>query len=177
MAASNYEMNSFMYKFRELWGAGLEAHLNMDSWAGNAWMNLSVNLGPFQSSLPLSQKHHRSPSRIKRREKRAASSALNDHLENSAEEARNRNDPIESSKVENVISSTLIEDKVIAVNSNQESGLLVDNAEEVLIEDHIDQKETSDSNLVVQLIDNPVKCPENDTVETNKEDVKMILKN
>ena len=61
---------------------------------------------------------------------------------------------------------------MIAVNANQESGLLVDNAEEVLIEDDI---VTSDSNLVVQLIDIPVKCPENDTVETNKEDVKNVV--
>ena len=78
MAASDYEMNSFMYKFRELWVLVLEAHLNIDFWAGNARMNLSFNLGPFQSSITLSKKHHQSPSRIKRREKRAASIAFND---------------------------------------------------------------------------------------------------
>ena len=39
------ELNSFVFKFKNLWRNGQEATLNVKSKAGNAWVELSVGLG------------------------------------------------------------------------------------------------------------------------------------
>ena len=41
------ELNSFVTKFNYLWKSGQDAYLNIDTYAGNAWVGLSLNLGPF----------------------------------------------------------------------------------------------------------------------------------
>lgn len=62
------ELNSFIGKFVSLWQTGYEAHLHLNSLAGQAQVSLQVGLG--QAQLP----HHRhvpGPSRARRRERRA----------------------------------------------------------------------------------------------------------
>ena len=174
MAGHEYEINSFICKFRELWGAGIESHLNMDSQAGNAWMNLSVNLGPFQG-LPLSKKHQ-SPSRIRRREKRAAGFTFSEHSEKSSEEPSVNNSSA-IGVVENEDRSTLIDDKESKVNFNQECGLFVKNTEEILIKDESLAVEASDSNLVIHPVNETLEYQNidgNSTAVTLKEDVKIV---
>ena len=69
------ELDSFVQKFHQLWNAGLNAHLNLDAHAGNAWVSLHLQLGHAPGPL-----HHHQPvptfvpggARIRRREKRAA---------------------------------------------------------------------------------------------------------
>ena len=39
------EVDSFVRKFHQLWKAGLTAHLDLDTHAGNAWVGLRVQLG------------------------------------------------------------------------------------------------------------------------------------
>ena len=66
------ELNSFLYKFHQLSFSGLEAHLDLHSHAGNAWVGLRLNLGKVPSPWFESNKNYNSPSRQKRRAKRAA---------------------------------------------------------------------------------------------------------
>ena len=70
------ELDSFLLKFRQLWRAGYDAHLNVNSHAGQAWVGLHVRLGHAQG--PLNQDHVKNvnkarngPSRQRRRERRA----------------------------------------------------------------------------------------------------------
>ena len=43
------ELNSFIFKFNQLWHSGMSAHLDLDTHAGEAWVGLRVRLGqaPF----------------------------------------------------------------------------------------------------------------------------------
>ena len=69
------ELDSFVRKFHQLWNTGLNAHLNLDAHAGNAWVSLHLQLGHAPGPL-----HHHQPvptfvpggARIRWREKRAA---------------------------------------------------------------------------------------------------------
>ena len=64
------ELNSFRLKFRQLWRAGYDAHLDVKSHAGQAWIGLYVRIGHAQG--PLYQDHVRNgPSLQRRRTKRA----------------------------------------------------------------------------------------------------------
>ena len=67
-----------MQKFHQLWKAGLNAHLDLDTHAGIAWVGLRVQLGHVPGPLH-HQAHHTpfkinqdSPSRQRRRDRRAA---------------------------------------------------------------------------------------------------------
>ena len=51
------ELNSFLSKFRQLRRAGYDAHLDVKSHAGQAWVGLHVRLGHAQG--PLYQDHVR----------------------------------------------------------------------------------------------------------------------
>jgi hypothetical protein len=72
--------NDFAKKFYQLWNAGHTAHLDVDTHAGNAWVGLRVQLGHAPGPLhhhphpPFfqAQKKHVSPSRQRRRARRAA---------------------------------------------------------------------------------------------------------
>ena len=72
MAAS--ELNSFVYKFKNLWRTGQEATLNVKCKAGNAWVELGVCLGhPLDIPPPQLHRHdHQGNSRDRRRNRRAA---------------------------------------------------------------------------------------------------------
>ena len=73
------ELDSFVKKFYQLWNKGLTAHLDLDTHAGNAWVGLRVQLGhvagpphqvhPFPKQV---QRKGESPSRMRRRARRAA---------------------------------------------------------------------------------------------------------
>ena len=39
------ELDTFIWKFHQLWNAGLNAHLNVKTHAGNAWLTLHLDLG------------------------------------------------------------------------------------------------------------------------------------
>ena len=75
-----FATDSFVYKFNQLWSAGHSAHLDLDTHAGRAWVGLRVQLGhhaplpPFHLPHNFPQYSHKkdSPSRQRRRAKRAA---------------------------------------------------------------------------------------------------------
>ena len=73
------ELHSFISKFHQLWEAGVTAHLDLDTHAGQAWVGLRVQLG--QSPGPGYQHEHRrfvqptpprSPAYYRRQERRKA---------------------------------------------------------------------------------------------------------
>ena len=69
------ELNSFIHKFNQLWRSGKSAHLNIDTHAGEAWVGLRVRLGhaPVHQEVYHNKSRTRdSPSRHRRRVRRAA---------------------------------------------------------------------------------------------------------
>ena len=73
MADIDLEINSFVIKFQQLWKAGFDAHLDLETHAGNAWVGLRLNLRQLPSySEGRYQQNRQSPSRLRRRERRAA---------------------------------------------------------------------------------------------------------
>ena len=71
------ELESFVQKFNHVWKNGNDAHLNVHSLAGNAWVGISLNLGSFPglSRDYYPNKKNVSPARSRRREKHAAARA------------------------------------------------------------------------------------------------------
>ena len=68
------EAVQLFFKFQQLWQAGKDARLSMESHAGEAWINLHVYL-PTPPQPPRNyrqQKRQPGPSRLRRRERRAA---------------------------------------------------------------------------------------------------------
>jgi hypothetical protein len=72
------EVDTFIQKFRDLWQSGLDAHLDLDTHAGQAWVGLRVRLGHAPGPLHhqvqpnIQRKSRNSPSRQRRRAKRAS---------------------------------------------------------------------------------------------------------
>ena len=50
------ELDTFVHKFHQLWNAGYNAHLDLDTRAGVAWVGLRVQLGHVPGPL-----HHQVP--------------------------------------------------------------------------------------------------------------------
>ena len=71
------ELSSFISKFHQLRRADLTAHLDVDTFAGKAWVGLRVMLGPIHpphhQSVPTLRR--RSPSYYRRQERRKAARA------------------------------------------------------------------------------------------------------
>ena len=70
------ELDTCVTKFNQLWKAGLTAHLDLDTHAGNAWVGLRLVLGqeppgPLHTHVPPIYSRN-SPSRQRRRARRAA---------------------------------------------------------------------------------------------------------
>ena len=71
------EIDSLIQKFHQLWSAGVSAHLDLDTHAGEAWVGLRVRLGPSPAPGHLHHhfkpfQKHESPSRQRRRARRDA---------------------------------------------------------------------------------------------------------
>ena len=68
MADLNSEIDSFVLKFRQLWSAGLDASLTLETHAGNACVDLKLNLGQHRPNLVAEYPKRAAPSRIRRAE-------------------------------------------------------------------------------------------------------------
>ena len=66
------ELKSFIQKFKQLRGAGLTAHLDLDTHAGQAWVGLRVMLNPVKLETNEKPYKYRSPSYFRRQERRKA---------------------------------------------------------------------------------------------------------
>ena len=72
------ELDSFILKSKSLWYSGIDAHLDVDSHAGQAWVGLRVGLGHGHPPAvqPHVQRKKESPSRQLRRARRAEARLL-----------------------------------------------------------------------------------------------------
>ena len=100
------ELNSFMFKFKNLWRNGQEATLNVRSKAGNAWVELSVGLGhPLDlPPPPLYNNYHQGNSRDRRRNRRKAEK-INQKLKETEEVLENETEEVLKNKTEEVLAN------------------------------------------------------------------------
>ena len=73
MKMSISELDSFILKFKSLWYSGIDAHLDVETHAGQAWVGLRVGLGHQPGPLHHKVQPHKkqaSPSRQRRRARR-----------------------------------------------------------------------------------------------------------
>ena len=113
------ELNNFVVKFHQLWQAGFNAHLNVDSHAGHAWCGLRVDLGP----APGPQQHEvrpggrrHAPSYRRRLDARAAARAAKEAEEASA--AETAEEAVKAKKAaEDAAAAQRVTEAVIAVGT------------------------------------------------------------
>ena len=103
--ASVTELDSFVKKFKDLWKSGIGAHLDIDTYAGQAQVGLRVRLG-HEPGPPCHQEHEprlksrNGPSRQRRQERRAQERKLPEAEEASRVEAENAEDETGSVETE-----------------------------------------------------------------------------
>ena len=124
------ELDSFIFKFKHLWRAGCDAHLDINTHAGQAWVGLHVRLGhaqrPHHQNLYTNVNKARNGfSRQRRRERRAAQ-------RKQAEEATTN----ESTEVTEEVIDTNNTEKVAAEEVDTVSSRESEKAETDLIETH-----------------------------------------
>ena len=66
------ELNSFLVKFHQLKEAGKTAHLDLDTFAGKAWVGLRVMLDDVPVHHQQQQGRRRSPAYFRRKERKKA---------------------------------------------------------------------------------------------------------
>jgi hypothetical protein len=130
------ELDTFVKKFKDLWKSGIGAHLDVDTYAGEAWVGLRVRLG-HAPGPPHHQVHQQSreksrngPSRQRRRERRAQERNQIEAEETSRAEAENANTVNETDSVGaeteesvNKVTEEVVVDKVNEDGSNAEVGV------------------------------------------------------
>ena len=90
------ELDTFVFKFKHLWKSGLDAHLDLECHAGQAWVGIRVRLGHepgphHHPHIPPQPRRTRDgPSRQRRRARRAA--ARQEHAEEAIEENEETNE-------------------------------------------------------------------------------------
>jgi hypothetical protein len=168
------ELDKFVHKFKNLWKSGLDAHLDIDTSAGQAWVILRVRLGHAPGPLlhqdnphfPANLKRTRDgPSRCRRRIRRTAARAEKaghketEVDEKEAEEAQH-NSLVEAEKASDIDRDTA-EEKSHSEDNRKESDL-VEIAKEVDDEvcpdndDEIDAAEASRDKMVDKVLIYPV---------------------
>jgi hypothetical protein len=136
------ELETFVQKFHQLWSTGKSAHIDLDTHAGRAWVGLRVQLGhvpgPLHHQLrhppyPKVHKKKDSPSRQRRRARRAAAQKVN---------------------AEEVVDKETDEEKVPSENAEQanESELIPASVKDVVIEaaDNVVDEVCSDKEYIPQ---------------------------
>ena len=131
MANPLYELDTFVNKFKNLWHAGNDARLCLETKAGKATVSLHLDLGdlPQQHDQPHGRPYQRrtSPSQQRRRERRAAA-RLAGTEENAAEEAT-VNDIIGETAVE------ALEKNIVPVKAAEKVENLTEEVEDEFVRD------------------------------------------
>jgi hypothetical protein len=90
------EVDTFIEKFKHLWQSGLHAHLDLGTHGIQAWVGLRVHLGHaplgplYKVQLSFPRNSRNSPSRQRRRDKRASSRQHNQASEKETAEKQMR---------------------------------------------------------------------------------------
>ena len=119
------ELDSFIFKFKHLWRAGCDAHLDINTHAGQAWVGLHAQRPHHQNLYTNVNKARNGFSRQRRRERRAAQ-------RKQAEEATTN----ESTEVTEEVIDTNNTEKVAAEEVDTVSSRESEKAETDLIETH-----------------------------------------
>ena len=128
------ELDTFVKKFHQLWNDGLTAHLDLDNHAGNAWVGLRVQLGhvpgPLLRPVPPSQQeaHQKveSPSRQRRRARRAAAQKEQENAGKVKETVAEKADSSEIETAEEVVEKTAVSEDEVEEVSVEEIELVND---------------------------------------------------
>ena len=111
------ELKSYIQKFKQLRGAGLTAHLDLDTHAGQAWVGLRVMLNPVKLKTNEKPQKYRSPSYFRRQERRKAA-----RTQSAAERSQSPESAAEVQETENITNAeeaTVSESSKVAENSKQ----------------------------------------------------------
>ena len=149
------ELQSFVNKFRSLWKSGLDAHLELHSRAGQAWVRLGVQLGhppgPVQHPPhcpPPRKKARNGPSRQRRRERRAA--------------ARAAKAEAEQVEAEKVVSTDTAADEAVVVQSTELSADIEANGNVKSIE-NVDKPREGEEPAIAEQVEFTLGTAENAT--------------
>ena len=87
-------INYFISEFHQLWKAGVTAHLDLDTHAGQAWVGLRAQLGQLGQlrQYPPQSPTHRSPSYYHRQKRRKAAKAADATVTNTEEKSTKKVD-------------------------------------------------------------------------------------
>ena len=160
---SRSELENFVNKFQQLRQAGYTAHLDVDTHAGKAWVRLHVMLEPMKHSQKTPKQRHRSPSYLKRQERRKAERLA----------ARESNDQAEKSQ------ESLVTEEVIA-DSNEDNDDTADVTATVYnceICDFVSKKESgliihmSKKHHLIEQLDGNVELDESNGEESDEYDI------
>ena len=140
------ELDTFIYKFKNLWQSGYDAHLSAEAHAGKAWVCLGVQLG--QAPGPLHNEHQLpgnarrardSPARKRRRDRRSAAREAEKAQKVEAEK-------LQSEETDNT--QNLEAEKPIAVDAEEVDADVATNIENVGTEKDIDVVDAEEANKV-----------------------------
>ena len=180
MADVDVEIDSFVGKFRQLWRAGLDVHLDLNAHAGNAWVGIKLNLGQPKSTQQQCEilKKRYSPSRIRRRERRAASRQDNNLTDTESVDILNK-DGNKSKEIGKSSSSDSNQMAVVAEEANIEPTENLVTEEVFTTEDlpvrNSDAKEVIiDSKDEAQTVSSEQNCVSPDTSENIEVQVKCV---
>ena len=168
---ANYEIDSFVNKFKSLCQAGRSASLNLSSCAGKASLNLCVDLGALQDGPHHPPNHSRNgPSRQRRREKRAAArvadaeeavaalSVEEREVLEIAEETVSKS-PVQESNVPGKGSEEAEIEKVEVVNPMATKASAVEVVDEVCTNSEYESRTPEDPNAKPNSVEVPAKHP------------------
>ena len=111
------DLDSFLHKFKHLWHCGFDAHLDVDTHAGEAWVGLRVRLGQnknptYHQKTFLKRNSRESPSKQRRRDRRAA--LREEQADVNQAESENVKSP--ASKESESVDTTLNENEIGAID-------------------------------------------------------------
>ena len=154
------ELDSFIFKFKYLWTAGYDAHLDINSHAGQAWLGLHVRLGhahgPLNQDLPRNFNRSRNgPARQRRREKRAADreeaeEAQKEKASEVEDKIPEENDKIVDFTTENVENARIIDIENLAEEEKNKEPVLAEEADEKIGEMIEENVEENKENVAVE---------------------------
>ena len=162
MAALNKleELNSFIRKFSTLWAAGSNASLVFESVAGQAFVTLRLGLGEYSSTLRDTangvKKKRMSPSKLRRRDRRAAERIA---AETSKIEAEKPTPSEVDAKVDHAIVADQEENNTITEKVQKSSNTVNMNVEKVndmLCKPHIRKGDMKDTEAEEAVLEEPV---------------------
>ena len=170
MATIN-ELDTFVHKFKQLWKSGHDAHLDIESKAGKAWVSLHLCLndepGPLHQQFKLPKTTN--PSRDRRRQRREA--ARNQTIETKSEE---NNATEEEADVSNNIIKEIggSENAAVPEAEENDSGLNESNVADKIEEEKATASEADEQ--ACDIVENIESMEIVEAEETNKNDTEKV---